>query len=380
MACDKEEALLTAPVPEIGGPTEGEDVVQTPDITNTYTYADLPVPDYIIRENEEESYVTDAGATLGRVLFYDRQLSVNRTLSCASCHQQQLAFGDNAKASAGVGGRTRRHAMRLVNTRFNGGPGFFWDGRATALTAVALQPIQDHLEMGFSGINGKPSLADLLERLRGLTYYEALFVAAYGDAAITEERLADALAQFVRSLQSFDAKYDAGRELVENDGQQFPNFTEQENRGRALFGSRPQFGTQGGRIGGGFGCGACHQAPEFGIDPLSGNNGVTASIAGGLPDESVRRSPTLRDVFKPDGSENGPFMHNGAFPNLIAVMEHYNNIPADNPGLDARLRPATVPQNMNMTVAERDAVIAFLKTLTGTSIYTDPRWSDPFTN
>ncbi|MEM9930496.1 MAG: cytochrome c peroxidase, partial [Bacteroidota bacterium] len=305
-------------------------------------------------------------------------LSANQRIACASCHRQALAFGDDAIASTGVGGESRRHSMRLVNLRFHREPSFFWDGRLDKLTEVTVAPIINQLELGFSGQNGAPALADLFQLLDETTFYGPLFTAAYGTPEATEERIADALAQFIRSLQSFDSKYDVGRAQVANDGLDFPNFTEQENFGRALFGSRAQFGAQGGRIGGGLGCGACHQAPEFSIDPFSGNNGVTASIGGGLPDLEVDRSPTLRDLFQPDGTENSPFMHNGAFPNLISVMAHYNNIPMDNPGLDPRLRPGTGPQTMNMTTDERDAVIAFLRTLSGTAIYTHPRWSNPF--
>jgi len=347
------------------------------DLSDPFNYANQEVPDYIDRDNADQNGITDARATLGRVLFYDRQLSDIRTVSCASCHRQELAFGDNSIASVGVAGTTTRHSMRLINARFSDESRYFWDERANSLQEPTTQPIEDHIEMGFSGANGDPSMDDLLDRLNALDYYGPLFREAYGSDQVTEPRMQEALSQFIRSIQSFDSKFDEGRALVRNGGEQFPNFTDEENMGRELFGGRPQVANAE-RVGGGLGCGSCHQGPEFSIDPNSRNNGVTAAIGGGLPDLSITRSPTLRDLFRPDGTENGPFMHNGAFRTLNDVLDHYNAIPADNPQLDRRLSFAGQPQRLNMTPVERQAVIAFLKTLTGSAVYTDERWSNPF--
>jgi cytochrome c peroxidase len=349
-------------------------------LSDPFNYASQSIPDYIDRDNTGQNTITDAQATLGRVLFYDRQLSATRTISCASCHLQELAFGDNSIASVGVSGSTGRHSMRLVNARFGSEPRFFWDERASTLEEQTTQPIQDHIEMGFSGAGGDPSLNDLLDRLNTVEYYGPLFTGAFGSAQVTEPRMQQALAQFIRSIQSFDSKYDEGRAMVRNGGEQFPNFTAEENLGRELFGGRPQVGGNNERIGGGLGCGSCHQGPEFSIDPNSQNNGVTTIIGGGIPDFSVTRAPTLRDLFQPDGTPNGPFMHNGAFRTMDDVLDHYNAIPAGNPQLDRRLSFAGQPQRLNLTPEERQAVIAFLKTLTGSAVYTDERWSNPFEN
>jgi cytochrome c peroxidase len=347
-------------------------------LSDPFNYANQGIPDYIIRDNTGQNGITDARATLGRVLFYDRQLSSIGTVSCASCHRQELAFGDNSIGAVGVAGTTGRHSMRLVNARFGSESRYFWDKRANSLEEQTTQPIQDHIEMGFSGTNGDLSIDDLLDRLNALDYYGALFTDAFGSAQVSEPRMQQALAQFIRSIQSFDSKFDEGRALVQNGGERFPNFTDEENLGRELFGGRPQVGGDDERIGGGLGCGSCHQGPEFSIDPNSQNNGVTAVIGGGMPDFSVTRAPTLRDLFQPDGTPNGPFMHNGAFRTMDDVLDHYNEIPASNPQLDQRLSFAGTPQRLNMTLVERQAVIAFLKTLTGSAVYTDERWSDPF--
>ncbi|MEM9022153.1 MAG: cytochrome-c peroxidase [Bacteroidota bacterium] len=349
------------------------------DLNNPANYAGQGVPDYITRDNSRGNAITDLGATLGRVLFYDRNLSVDNTIACASCHQQALAFGDLPAGSRGVNGTTGRHSMRLVNARFGNEARFFWDERAPTLEFQSTQPIQDHIEMGFSGQEGDPGFGDLIVKLEALDYYRDLFTAVYGDAEITEERMQNALAQFVRSIQSFDTKYDRGRARVANDRQPFPNFTAQENRGKQLFLDDAVFNAAGVRVAGGLGCGSCHQAPEFDIDPNSGNNGVITTLADAGVDFSVTRSPTMRDAVKADGSTNGPFMHTGTFPDMGSVMDHYNTITAQgNPGLDPRMRPNGTGQRLAMTPEERQAVIVFMRTLAGNNVYTDPRWSNPF--
>ncbi|RNC87189.1 MAG: cytochrome-c peroxidase [Winogradskyella sp.] len=342
-------------------------------------YANQDIPNYITRDNTGNNGISDEGAMLGRVLFYDTNLSVNNSVSCASCHRQELAFSDDDQASLGVNGVTGRHSMRLVNARFSDEARFFWDERANTLEIQTTMPIQDHVEMGFSGENGDLDFNDLIERLETIDYYPELFNRAFGNETITEALIQDALAQFIRSIQSFDSRYDEGRENANNDGQPFTNFTDQENLGKQLFLQPPVFNNMGVRIAGGIGCAGCHQAPEFSIDPNSLNNGVIGSIDNSGADLDVTRSPTLRDVVKADGSNNGPFMHLGASNTLTAVLNHYNNINvAGNTNLDPRLRPNGVGQQLNLTDQERAAVIAFLRTLAGNDIYSNEKWSNPF--
>jgi cytochrome c peroxidase len=342
-------------------------------------YANQSVPNYISRRN---GFVTsNAKAILGRVLFYDKNLSVDNTVSCASCHQQAFAFSDPNLTSTGVNGQTGRHSMRLINAAFSLENKFFWDERASSLENQTTRPIQDHAEMGFSGQNGDPSLNDLLIKLQGIEYYQVLFKSVYGDTQVTELRLQECLASFVRSIQSFDSKFDIGRASAPNDGAPFANFTPQENQGKNLFLAPPQLDANGVRIGGGAGCGGCHRAPEFDIDPNSRNNGVIGVINGGT-DFSITRSPTIRDVVKQDGTPNGVFMHNGFTNQLIGVVNHYNQLPQNsvtgNTNLDPRLRPQGNPQNLQLTQAEKDALVAFMRTLSGSNVYTDTKWSNPF--
>lgn len=342
------------------------------DLTTLANYANQPIPAYINKSNTPgNNPITDKGATLGRVLFYDKRLSRNDTISCASCHQQARAFGDTATASVGVSGTTGRHSMRLVNARFGTEARFFWNERAASLEAQTTQPIQDHVEMGFSGTSGDPALSVLITKLSAIAEYRVLFAMTFGDATINEARLQFALAQFVRSIQSFDSRFDVGRLAAGNNGPNFGNFTVEENRGKRLFLDPPNQN--------GAGCAGCHRPPEFDIDPNSRNNGIIASLSGGT-DLTNTRSPSLRDLVGPDGQSNGAFMHDGSRSTLAQVIDHYNLIPANNTNLDPRLRgPGGTLQNLALTVQEKSDLVAFLRTLTGSAIYTDEKWADPFT-
>ena len=350
------------------------------DPTNLANYANQGKPAYINKDNTGNNIITDAKATLGRVIFYDKQLSVNNTTSCGSCHVQKFAFGDTALSSLGVlNGRTGRHSMRLINSRFSNERRFFWDERAATLEEQSTQPIKDHAEMGFSGQDGRPAFAALLQKLQAIGYYQELFKFAYGDENVTEARLQECLSQFVRSIQSFDSKYDQGR-AVAQDNQQFPNFTQQENLGKTLFLAAPQFNAAGVRIAGGLGCAGCHAAPEFSIDPNSGNNGIIGVLNGTGIDINNTRAPSLRDLVGMDGTLNGTMMHTGGITSLNTLIGHYGriNLAPGNTRLDPRLRPNGFGQSLALNQNEVDAVVAFLKTLTGTAVYTDARWSDPF--
>ncbi|HEV2841266.1 MAG TPA: cytochrome c peroxidase [Chthoniobacterales bacterium] len=340
------------------------------DLAALENYANQGKPAYILKNNTTAGNpISDAGATLGRVLFYDKRLSRNNTVSCSSCHQQARAFSDGAIASTGVAGTTGRHSTRLTNAKFGTERHFFWDERATTLEAQATQPVRNAVEMGFSGSNGDPAFADLISKLSAIPEYPVLFNFVFGSPTIDETRIQNAIAQFVRSIQSFDSKYDAGR-AVAQDNQPFPNFTASENNGKQLFLGPPAQG--------GAGCAACHRPPEFDIAPNSGNNAVIAAIGGGT-DLTNTRSPTLRDLAGPTGQLHGPFMHNGTFTTIAQVINHYAAIPADNPNLDPRLRrPGGGVQTLNLTPQQRLDLEAFLLTLSGNAVYTDQRWSDPF--
>lgn len=312
--------------------------------------------------------LTDAGATLGRVLFFDRELSRTRSVSCASCHLPALGFGDSAQLSLGHEGvdRTSVHSMRLANARFNGSARYFWDRRAVSLELQTTQPIQDAVEMGFDAAHG--GLAALIQRLDALPYYPPLFRLAFGSAQVSEERMQRALAQYVRSLVSVGSRWDAAFAPVfaANGGnlgaalqQPLPGFTAQENRGRQLFMAAPP---------GGMGCAGCHNPPSFSLSSTSLTNGLDAGQA------QIFRSPSLKNV-----ALSRHFMHDGRFGTLEAVVDFYDRGVQAGPLLDPRLAlPGGVPRVHNLSTADRDAVVAFLRTLSDPSMLAQPRFGDPF--
>ncbi|MEQ8547395.1 MAG: cytochrome c peroxidase [Cyclobacteriaceae bacterium] len=340
------------------------------DFDNLPNYANQEVPNYINSDNTNGNEIIDEVAVLGRVLFYDKQLSSDNTIACASCHQQDFAFSDNEIASQGVNGNTGRHSMRLINARFSQERRFFWDERATTLEEQTTMPIQDHFEMGYSGTDGDEDIHGLIAKLETNQYMLDLFEMAFDNEEITEEKMQTALAQFIRSIQSFDSKYDEGRAQVNNDDNNFLNFTAEENLGKALFVGRA-------------GCNRCHRAPEFAIDNNSRNNGVITTIANdGSIDVDVTRAPTLRDIFNAEGRLNGSLMHDGSFGTIEEVIAHYNIIPtsSSNTNLDNRLSggPNGNGENLNLNNSQVAAISAFIATLSGTAVYTDDKWSDPF--
>jgi len=352
------------------------------DLDNLENYANQMVPDYITKLETGGNPISDAGATLGRVLFYDPALSIDDTISCSSCHSQSTAFSDLDVQSTGVeGALTGRHSMRLINTQFTDATNFFWDNRATSLEDQESQPLASHVEHGFSGENGRPDLDDLMTKLEAIEYYQELFTFVYGDADVTEDRLQLALAQFTKSIWSFDSKYDAGRAQVADDFEPFPNFTVDENAGKILYLDGP--------VDGGAGCQRCHLAPEFDISPLSLHNGVVG-VAGspGEFDFTNVRSPSLRDMVGPTGDSNGPFMHDGSQATLGQVIGHYDRIPVPTEAnaraeFLATIDPLLLDENgnverLNLDARQRQQLLAFLRTLSGTSVYSDTKYSDPF--
>jgi cytochrome c peroxidase len=348
-------------------------------LTSLENYALQNIPAYIKKDNTGSNVITNAGATLGRVLFYDKSLSVSNTIACASCHKQSMAFGDSVVQSMGVNGLTTRHSMRLVNARFSEEMRFFWDKRASTLEDQTVAPIQNHNEMGYSGLNGDPDINTLITKLQAIAYYQELFTFVYGDPQVTQTRMQDALAQFIRSIQSFDSKFDAGMATGTPLNQNFANFTDQENLGKQLFLAPPA--PPGSGLVAGAGCQACHRAPEFDVDPNSKNNGIIA-VAGNplLTDLTNTNPPSLRNLVNPAGKVNGLYMHNGTLNSLLGVVNHYNQItiaPA-NTNLDPRLTPGGRGQNLGLNDTQKNAIAAFLATLSGNDVYTNKKWANPF--
>lgn len=333
-----------------------------------HAYSTLPFPEYITRINGHDNPISDAGATLGRVLFYDKTLSLNKSIACASCHRQKFAFGDSAAFSTGFSGlATKRHSMRLVNVRFGDEEKFFWNERAESLEKQSTAPIKDALEMGFSSSNEHNTFQVLIKRLEESPHYPNLFKRAFGSSEITEDKMQRALAQFIRSIQSFDSRFDLGMEHAQSLDDDFNNFSAQENLGKQLFLTAPKDG--------GMGCQGCHEAPEFSINPETGNNGIV-DVDLNLNDGKIAttRSPSLRDLFNSEGRLNGPMMHNASMLSISKVLEHYQSFPL-NP---LNSVDGGVPPHILFSEENKKAVEAFLKTLSSQDLYLNPKWSNPF--
>jgi len=342
-------------------------------LTNLSNYAAPVLPAYYdntvadLDNSPANNAINDKIATLGRVLFYDKRLSINDTISCSSCHQQASGFDDPRRFSLGFSGAsfTDAHAMRLGNIRYYQPGNMFWDKRALSVELQASQPIQHAIEMGFvAGVGGIPAL---IGKMNASSYYPDLFTFAFGDSLITENRIQQALAQFERAMISSNSRWDTAYAQVFNPnannrglGTTLPGFTAQEDRGRQLFIAGPNNG--------GAGCGACHQPPTFALAANSRSNGLDAG------ETKIFKSPSLKNV-----ALSKAFMHDGRFASLEEVVEHYNSGIKLGPALDNnRLAPNGVPLRLNLTVEDKAALVAFMKTLTDTTLTTDLKFSDPF--
>ena len=352
-----------------------------------YNYSQLNLPPYFVTNDNSgvpsavngidnspvNNPVTNAGATLGRVLFYDKNLSLNRSTACGSCHRAEKSFADSSPFSHGLnGGATRRNSMTLMNTRFYLRGRFFYDERAATLEDQVIMPILDHGEMDLT-------LEEIVQRVMAQPYYSALFVKAFGNSQINNAKIAQALSQFIRSMVSFSSKYDRGRAQVENMRDPFPNYTAEENRGKDLF-LKP-FSE------GGVNCYACHTTEAFvsanagpvnnGLDAVSptGDQGAfeTYGVAGML---GAYKIPTLRNI-----ALTGPYMHDARYTTLLEVVNHYNAGVQNHPNLSPLLKGDDgLPRKLNLSESDINALVLFLQTLSDNTVQSDPRWLDPFIN
>lgn len=324
-------------------------------------------------EIPENNSFTVEGIALGRNLFYEKQLSRNSQISCGSCHQQAKGFTDGAKFSEGLDGElTSRSSMSVVNLLWNSK--FFWDGRVGTLEEQALQPIVDHIEMDLS-------LDEAVKRLSDSENYRQQFFAAFETDVITSDLIAKALGQFMRTLVSSDSRYD--QYLL---GQ--TELTDQEKLGMDLFFTHPEpkTGLRGGN------CGDCHlniltSGDREGFQGFH-NNGIDSDanlevglmeITGKAEDRGKFKAPSLRNI-----ALSAPYMHDGRLATLEDVLDHYNDNIQNSSTLDVLITDATNNSikgehiQLGLTDGEKEAIIAFLHTLTDDKFINDEAFSDPF--
>lgn len=328
---------------------------------NTFQY-NVSLPNHFLenRTAQEDNTpnnnpVTDEGATLGRVLFYDTQLSKNNTISCASCHVQEKGFSDSNRLSVGFnGGLTGRNSMGLANANFYRNGRFFWDERASTLEEQVLLPIQDGVEMGLT-------LDELVTKIEDDAYYGILFKRAFGDAEITSDRISRALSQFVRSMVSYQSKFDAGLAQTNNPRANFPNFTASENLGKDLFFSNRTR------------CAECHHTNAF-VGDQARNNGLDAVLTDVGAGQGRFKTNSLRNI-----ELTAPYMHDGRFTTLLEVVEFYNSGVQNSQFLDNRLRDGrNGVRRLNLSNREKQALVDFMLTLTDTNFINDEKFSNPF--
>jgi cytochrome c peroxidase len=310
-----------------------------------------------------DNALTNQGVKLGRMLFYEKKLSKDNSMSCASCHRQEHAFSDTSRFSIGVDGLPGgRQAMAVFNMAWNTNE-FFWDGRAHLLRDQSLLPIQDPLEM-------HETLPNVVAKLSEIQGYKDQFKRAFGSEEVTSEKMSLALEQFMNSIVSVDNKYD--RSLK---GQ--ATLTPSEARGRKLFFTEyNQFFPDSS----GADCAHCHSTRTFEND-LYMNNGLDAG-----PDitdigrEAVTGNPMHRGQMKVTSLRNieltPPYMHDGRFSTLEEVVEHYNSGIKSSPSLDQALAN-TMGTGLFLDAQDKADLVAFLKTLTDNDLMTNPEYSDP---
>ncbi|PBQ32958.1 hypothetical protein CNR22_14635 [Sphingobacteriaceae bacterium] len=342
-------------------------------------------------------------ATLGRVLFYDKNLSVNNQVSCGSCHKQEFAFADNVQFNKGFNGiNLKRNSPSIqgirgfapvagffqqnfnqqqfsgditVPSKYNQTPVIlFWDGRQNSVSDMVLNPVLNHNEMNVSDFEA------LIAKLNTLSYYPNLFIQAFGDAKITTERIAYALEAFLACLNSEDpSKTNNGNTFLHEHGISTlapdPNLTPLEEQGRQLFHTK-------------YNCATCHdpsnsgsygavtspsQMFNIGLDEEYSDNGLGA-LTKKEGDKGLFKVPTLKNI-----SLTAPYMHDGRFKNLGEVIDHYSHNIKPNRNLSGLfVNSAGAPKKLNILPTEKSALIAFLNSLKDEDFLTNPMYSDPF--
>ncbi len=282
----------------------------------------------------DDNPLTPEKAALGRRLFADPILSLDRTRSCAFCHRPEKAFADTTRLSSGVRNRhVSRNAPTLVNRAY--GKAFFWDGRAATLEAGVLLPVENPDELALP-------LAALVARLRAAPRYRALFRRAFPAREITRSAVGQALASYVRTLRSGDTPAD--RYVVGDT----TALSAAERRGRALFLGRGN-------------CADCHSGPTF-SDERFHNTGIATgtadegryAITRDSADRGRFKTPTLREIVR-----TAPYMHDGSIPTLERVVEFYDGGGRANPNLDQEIHP------LRLSAVDKSDLIAFLRALGG---------------
>lgn len=307
--------------------------------------SNFPTPVYHFDTNP----VTKDGFELGRKLFYDRILSANNTISCGNCHIQTAAFSQSGHSvSHGIFDRLgTRNSPPIMNLAWSNG--FMWDGGVFDLDLQPIAPITNHVEMDDSVVN-------VLNRLRSSPEYPRLFQRAFGTAEITAANFLKALSQFMVMCVSNNSKYDS---VMRNQA----TFTANENDGYLLYKEK---------------CSDCHSEPLF-TDNSFRNNGLGTGVVNDFGRYNVTLQTSDKYKFKVPSLRNldftSPYMHDGRFFTLDAVLNHYTGQVKHTANLDPLLQKNSQP-GIALTADEKVKILTFLKTLNDKGFLTDKRFSE----
>ena len=331
--------------------------------TETYEPTPLPlnipqifsnniIPPVIPNNNPQ----TVEGVALGKKLFFDKTLSANQTIACASCHAPQNAFTDNTPTSDGIDGIFgTRNSMPLFNLAWNYGERFTWDGKELSLERQAIEPVQNPIEM-------HSDWDDVVDRLQVDNDYPELFRLAFKTSTITKELTTKAIAQFERTLISANSKFDRF-----SLGQ--ATLTPQEQNGLNVFMDEEKGD-----------CFHCHGNPNNPLwtDNVFHNNGLDATftdlglggVTGDPSDNGKFRSPSLRNL-----AYTAPYMHDGRFATLDQVIEFYSTGLQLSPTIDALMKKVD-QGGVNLSAQDKADLKAFLLTLSDPSFLSNPDFQD----
>lgn len=308
--------------------------------------ANFPKPVYDFSKNP----VTKEGFELGKTLFYDGDLSRDGTISCAECHNQPYAFTHHGHdISHGIDGKKgMRNAPPIQNMAFQ--DEFFWDGGVFNLDLFSIAPLENPLEMD-------EKLGNVLEKLRKKEKYATLFQKAYGSKEITTERFLKALSQFMNTLVSANSRYD--KYIRKEAG---GTLTEEELTGLAIFKQK---------------CGSCHSGELF-TDQSYRNNGLSVYNAEDTGRHRITQKDSDKYKFKVPSLRNiavtAPYMHDGRFFSLDAVLNHYDEGMIDSPTLEPVFKNEK-KLGIPLSSDEKTKIVAFLKTLTDDEFLKDKRFA-----
>jgi cytochrome c peroxidase len=319
-------------------------------------------PDMII---PSDNPMTMEGVELGRWLFYEKRLSGNDSMSCASCHLAQHGFSDPNKYSTGIDGIAgTRNSMALINLGWDNF--FFWDGRASTLEKQILEPVPNPIEL-------HQSWPDAIYKLNLDIAYRNRFFKAFGEPGIDSLKAAKAIAQFIRTMISASSKFDVmykyenGMPLNNQEQSLLQQVDVEEWAGYDLFKSLN-----------GADCFHCHNGPLMRVKKYS-NNGLDANFTD-LGRGAVTQNPEDYGKFKVPTLRNialtAPYMHDGRFQTLDEVIEHYSSGVHISPTIDPLIEFAN-QGGVQLSTEEKYLLKKFLLTLTDNSFVSNPKFKDP---